>query len=356
MISEGVLYQDPFLYDEKTIRKYLLFFDNIKTIIPCEIEHYKYNHDFHETCSPIQFDFELYTKINDAAGSEAVDYFVIPEDDRKNLLDDFMNFLCEVTKNPDLHEILKWPDNFKARDHWLLMGEIEAPFVDLLIETKIASVLAHPVLPIKTCMIFDEIIANYLKSKYDFELIATAVADYNIDFLPVQISADELIDIQIVSQIIPDIYIPDLIHKLSLKEFFKIRNELTEHRNAFYCKVKKYKNQINENTKLGKHDEAFALLSEFHERVNISFNSYFSIASKILGKISIEKVNCYLGGIKLVCSGVTEIQSFCDLMLLLINYFNISSKQKINSVGFDYLIELDTKIKTEKMKQLISLQ
>jgi len=84
-----------------------LTYDSIKTIIPEEYyETTKYHQNFN-SCSDLLFDYELYNQVNDKAKSEVVGYFILPKDDRKELLDIMFNFLDSIIANDSLYNSLK---------------------------------------------------------------------------------------------------------------------------------------------------------------------------------------------------------------------------------------------------------
>lgn len=325
--KDAILYQDFYLSSESSIRKLLLTWDNVKTIIPNEFETYTKQHTFANTCSPFQFDFELYNKINDAAQSEIVGYFIISESDRHILLDDMFDFLNNIVKVEPLYESLKWPEKFVAKDYWFLHGTIERPLVDLLLEYNIAGMLAHPVLPIKAGNLFNEIAGNFVKNKYGFDLIATEIKNgfYDNDL---RIERDRgLLDISTISISLPDLYIPDLIKDIPLSEYFLIRQDLSPLRKEYLSEIEEYRSRINYLTDTGESDRAFELLCEFYERVNVSFQTYQNIARKVLRRFKVEKVQTILGGIKLFANEDPSILYYCDFLQIFFSLFNQKSKE-----------------------------
>lgn len=322
---------------------------------PNEFEPYTKQHTFASTCSPFQFDFELYNKINDAAQSEVVGYFVISDTDRHTLLDGMFDFLHNITRVEPLYESLKWPEKFVAKDHWFLHGTIERPLVDLLLEYNIAGMLAHPVLPIKAGNLFNEIVGNFVKNKYGFDLIATEIKN---DFYDNDLSIERdrsLLDISTISILLPDLHIPDLINDIPISEFFLIRQDLSPLRKDYLLEIEEYRSRINKLTEVGESDKAFELLCEFYERVNLSFQTYHNIARKVLRRFKIEKVQTILSGIKLFAKESPAIVSYCDFLQFFFSLFNQNSKEKINSVGFDYLMQLDAKLKLSGLKDRLNL-
>jgi len=348
--ADAIVYQDFYLSSEIYIRKLLLSWDSIKTIIPKEFEPFTKHHNFSSTCSPFQFDSKLYEKINDAAQSEAVGYFIIPDLDRNILLDSMFNFFHNVVKNESLYNSLKWPENFVARDHWFLHGTIESPLTDLLLEYNIAGMLAHPVLTIKTGNLFNEIVGNFVRNKYGFDLIG---AEINSDFYDDKLSIEKdrsLLDVSTISIFLPDLYLPDLIYKVPLNEYFIIRKDLAPLRKEYFSEIKSYRSRINSLTDSDEADKAFELLCEFYERVSVSFQTYQNQTRKLLSHFRIEKIQTILSGIKIFAKEFPTVLSYCDFLQFFFSLFNQDSKEKISTVGFDYLMRLDEKVKISDMK------
>lgn len=353
--ADAIVYQDFYLSSEIYIRKLLLTWDSIKTIIPKEFEPFTKHHEFSSTCSPFQFDFKLYEKINDAAQSEAVGYFIIPDPDRHVLLDSMFDFLHSVVRIEPLYQPLKWPENFVAKDHWFLHGTIESPLTDLLLEYNIAGMLAHPVLPIKTGNLFNEIVGNFVKNKYDFDLIGTEIkSDFYDDKLSIE-KDRSLLDVSTISISLPDLYVPDLINKIPLNEYFIIRRDLSPLRKEYLSEIKDYRSRINNLTDAGEDDKAFELLCEFYERVNVSFQTYQNLTRKVLRRFRIEKIQTILSGIKMFAKEFPTIISYCDFLQFFFSLFNQNSKEKINTVGFDYLVRLDEMVKISGLKDRLNL-
>jgi hypothetical protein len=353
--KDAILYQDLYISSESLIRKLLLTWDSVKTIIPNEFKSYTKHHEFLNTCSPFQFDFKLYNKINDAAQSEVMGYFVLPDSDRHMLLDGMFNFLHNIIELEPLYESLQWLKSSVAKDHWFLHGTIERPLVDLLLEYNIAGVLAHPVLPIKAGNLFNEIVGNFVKNKYKFDLIATEIKD---DFYDdgLRMETDQiLLDISTISIALPDLYIPNLISNMPLSEYFKIRQDLSPLRKKYLIEIEEYKSKINKLTEVGENDKAFELLSEFYERVDQSFQTYHNVVRKLLRRFKVEKVQTILSGIKLFTNELPEIVTYCDFLQLFFSLFNKDLKKIINTVGFDYLVQLDAKLKLLELKNRLNL-
>jgi hypothetical protein len=353
--ADAILYQDFYVSSESYIRKLLLTWDSIKTIIPKEFEPFTKHHDFSATCSPFQFDFELYEKINDAAQSEAVGYFIIPDPDRHLLLDSMFEFLHNVVRTEPLYESLKWPKDSVAKDHWFLHGMIESPLTELLLEYNIAVMLAHPVLPIKAGNLFNEIVGNFVKNRYGFDLIGTEIeSDLYDDKLGIEKDRD-LLDVSTISISLPDLYVPDLISKISLDEYFLIRRDLSPLRKEYLSEIEDYRSKINGLTDAGEHDKAFQLLCEFYERVNVSFQAYENLTRRVLRRFKVETIQTILSGIKILAKEFPAILSYCDFLQLFFSLFNKNSKEKINTVGFDYLVRLDETAKISALKERFNL-
>jgi hypothetical protein len=350
-----IVYQRLYLNSESYIRKLLLTWDTIKTIIPKEFESTTNYHKHSDNCSPLQFDFNLYKKINDAAQDNVVGYFIVSESDRYKLLDSMFELLERVIKIKPLHESLKWSNNNIATDHWFLLGGIEKPLAELLIEYQMASVLTHPVLTIKAGNLFNEIVGNYIKERYGFDLVSTDVKD---EFYEKKLNIsnyNNLLDISTLSLLIPDLYIPDIIYKISLNEFFKVRQDLNLLRREYLAEIDRYKSEINMLTNNGDDEKAFEILCEFYQRINISFQTYFNLAKKLLRPFKIEKVQTIISGIKILSREFPAIVTYCDFLQLFFSIFNIGSKEKINNVGFDYLIDLDKQVKLMNFKNKLNI-
>jgi hypothetical protein len=353
--TDAIVYQEFYLSSESLIRKLLLTWDTVRTIIPKEDEPFTIHHNLSGTCSPLQFDFKLYEKINDAAQNEVVGYFIIPDSDRYTLLDCMFDLLHNVIKIEPLYESLKWTNNYVAKEHWFLHGGIESPLTDLLLEYKIAGMLDNPALPIKAGNLFNEIVGNYVKNKYDFVLIGTEIKNEFYD-TNLNIEKDKsLLDVSTLSISLPDLYVPDLIYKIPLNEFFKIRRDLSPLRKKYLDEINGYKLRINNLTEAGEDDKAFELLCEFYERVNISFQIYFNLTKKALRLFKIEKIQTILSGIKIFAKEFPTVISYCDFLQFFFSLFNKNSKEKINTVGFDYLVHLDKMVKISELKNRLNL-
>jgi hypothetical protein len=353
--TDAIVYQEFYLSSESLIRKLLLTWDTVRTIIPKEDEPFTIHHNLSGTCSPLQFDFKLYEKINDAAQNEVVGYFIIPDSDRYTLLDCMFDLLHNVIKIEPLYESLKWTNNYVAKEHWFLHGGIESPLTDLLLEYKIAGMLDNPALPIKAGNLFNEIVGNYVKNKYDFVLIGTEIKN---EFYDTNLSIEKdksLLDVSTLSISLPDLYVPDLIYKIPLNEFFKIRRDLSPLRKKYLDEINGYKLRINNLTEAGEDDKAFELLCEFYERVNISFQIYFNLTKKALRLFKIEKIQTILSGIKIFAKEFPTVISYCDFLQFFFSLFNKNSKEKINTVGFDYLVHLDKMVKISELKNRLNL-
>jgi hypothetical protein len=353
--NDAIVYQKFYLSSESYIRKLLLTWDTVRTIIPKEDKPFTIRHNLSRTCSPLQFDFKLYKKINDAAQNEVVGYFIIPDSDRYTLLDCMFDLFHNVIKIEPLYESLKWTNNFEATDHWFLHGRIESPLTDLFLEYKIASILTHPVLTIKAGNLFNEIVGNYVKNKYGFDLIGTKIKN---EFYDNNLSIEKdksLLDVSTLSISLPDLYVPDLIYKIPLNEYFKIRRDLSPLRKEYLDEIKGYRSKINSLTENGEDDKAFELLCEFYERVNISFQTYFNLTKKVLRPFKIEKIQTILSGIKIFAREFPTVISYCDFLQFFFSLFNKNSKEKINTVGFDYLVHLDEIVKVSELKDRLNL-
>lgn len=353
--TDAIVYQEFYLSSESLIRKLLLTWDTVRTIIPKEDEPFTIHHNLSETCSPLKFDFRLYEKINDAAQNEVVGYFIIPDSDRYTLLDCMFDLLHNVIKIESLYESLKWANNYVATEHWLLHGRIESPLTDLLLEYKIAGILDNSALPIKAGNLFNEIVGNYVKNKYGFVLIGTEIKN---EFYDANLSIEKdksLLDVSTLSISLPDLYVPDLIYKIPLNEFFKIRRDLSPLRKKYLDEINGYRSRINSLTENGEDDKAFELLCEFYERVNISFQTYFNLTKKVLRPFKIEKIQTILSGIKIFAREFPTVISYCDFLQFFFSLLNKNSKEKINTVGFDYLVHLDKMVKISELKDRLNL-
>lgn len=356
MISaDAIVYQDFYLSSEIYVRKLLLTWDSIKTIIPKEFEAFTQHHEFSNTCSPFQFDFILYEKINVAAQSEAIGYFIMPDSDRHILLDSMFNFPHNVVRIEPLYQSLKWSENYVAKDHWFLHGTIESPLTDLLLEYNIAGMLAYPVLPVKAGNLFNEIVGNFVKSKYGFDLIGTEIKS---DFYDEKLGIEKdrsLLGFSTLSICLPDFYVPDLLTKIPLNEYFIIRRDLSPLRKEYFSEIRDYRSRINNLTYAGEADKAFELLCEFYERVNASFQTYQNLTRKVLRRFRIEKIQTILSGIKMSAKEFPTIISYCDYLQFFFSLLNLNLKEKINTVGFDYLVRLDEKVKISGFKDRLNL-
>ena len=349
-----ILYQDLYVSAEYLIKKYLLTYDNIKTIIPKEYYGTTKYHENFNTCSDLQFDFELYKKVNNCAQSEVVDYFVIPETDRKELLDIMFNFLDSVVSNKSLYNSLKSGPK-RARFYWILGGEIEKPLVELLLEYELAVLLARPELPIRVANLFSEIVGSYIKNKYSFDMIPSKITGEMYDENIFKENDIEILNKRIVSTIIPDIYLQDLIEKTPLNEFFKIRNDLLPLRRKYLNEIEEYRDEINLYMNKGNEQAAFELLNEFHIRVNESFQRYSSLVHKTVKFMKKTKVGLVLNGLTILFGDMLKSAKYYDYLQLFFALFNASIGTEIESFGFDYLIELQAKLKLRELKRNLNI-
>jgi len=163
------------------------------------------------------------------------------------------------------------------------------------------------------------------------------------------------LDVSTLSISLPDLYVPDLIYKTPLNEFFKIRRDLSPLRKKYLDEINGYKLRINNLTEAGEDDKAFELLCEFYERVNISFQIYFNLTKKALRLFKIEKIQTIFSGIKIFAKEFPPVIFYCDFLQFFFSLFNQNSKEKINTVGFDYLVHLDKMVKISELKDRLNL-
>ena len=218
--------------------------------------------------------------VNDAAQAEVAGHFIINEGERKELLDGMFSLLNHIVCNNNLYESLKFSNNSVAKYHWFLGGEIERPLVDLLLESNIAAVLADAVLPIRAGNLFDEIVGNYIKRKYKFDLISEGISDPVYEKNMINDENKNLLNNYTVAVTIPDFYLPGLINEVPLTEYFKIRKDLLPLRKNYLAEVYKLKKEINSLSAQDKEAEAYEALLSFHERVFASFQVYSNLLKK----------------------------------------------------------------------------
>lgn len=133
-------------------------------------------------------------------------------------------------------------------------------------------------------------------------------------------------------------------------------DEIYHHSEKKYLdEINGYRSRINSLTENGEDDKAFELLCEFYERVNISFQTYFNLTKKVLRPFKIEKIQTILSGIKIFAREFPTVLSYCDFLQFFFSLLNKNSKEKINTVGFDYLVHLDKMVKISELKDRLNL-
>lgn len=367
---EIVYYPDLFLSDENLIKTLALFWESAKTIIPPSqkkaIDNFIAGKNHNLTFYPA----ELYDKVNSELESTVLDFIVIKDSERRNAADKMFDVLTNWNNDTKFYDSLKINSindliGQTIEWYWFLHEKVEQSLIELMLEEKIivnwapGEMVCFP----EVGKAYMSIISNEIKNDRNIRLITndeySLSSKSGVNLKKVNYNQNIEEGYQLISLAIPEIFInQNSIKKLPWKDIKSIRKDLLPLSGKYYSEIETYQTEINKLYRQGKSDEAFNKFCEFCERVAISFQPFAKEVNSILRKLSSQRCLSFTTGLLLptvkLLESKDELQKICDISAIAITAANYSFDKNSQILGFEYLENLNRKIKVKNFKNTIT--
>ena len=249
--------------------------------------------------------------------------------------------------------------------YWFLHEKLEQSLVELLLEEKLVvnwspgEIICYQ----EVGKAYMSIISNEIKNNRSVRMLTndefSVASKSGVNLIKTSYSQNIEEGYQLVTLAIPEIFVkPNAIKKLTWKDIKAIRKDLLPLSNQYYSEIEKYQDEMNQLYKDGKRDEAFNKFCEFCEKVALSFRPYAKEASKIIKKISSQRLLTYATGIMLptirLLEPDSELEKLCDISAIAITSANYMYDTNKPVTGFEYLENLNRKIKIRNFKNSVT--
>ncbi len=367
---EIVYYPNLFIDDENLIKTIALFWGSVRTIIPPS--HKSAIDDFLSgKCPNLTFyPAELYDKVNTELEYNVLDFLVIQDIERKRAAEKMLDVLTKWNVDTRFYDSIKINsiDDLIGKTvewYWFLHEKLEHSLIELMLEEHIivnwspGEMVCYP----EVGKSYMSVISNEIKNNRNIRLLTndeyslSSKSGVNLNKIDYAQNIEE--GYQLISLAIPEIFIkPNSIKKLTWKDVKIIRKDLLPLSQEFYSEIEKYQSEINELYRNGKDDEAFNKFCEFCERVSASFQPFAKEVNSIIRKLSSQKFLSYTTGILLptvkLLESKSELEKICDISAIALTVANYSFDKNKPIVGFEYLENLNRKIKVRGFKNTIT--
>jgi len=306
----------------------------------------------------------------DVGGREVLGFLVVSDGERKQASERMFDLVCNWNRDTGFYESLKIQSLSDLGGKvvtwsWLLNEKLERPLVELLLEEK----LVYPLGPgeITGC---DEVWKSYMsilgeeiKRERDVRLITDDEfcigAKSGVELIRAGSEKEVEEGYQLVSLAIPEVFIDEeTLRMLSWEKVMEIRKDLLPFADSYHAEVESYEREINSLATVGKDEAAFEKLSEFCERVAISFRPFTKETRKTLRLARSPRMIGFINGVVLpaikLIAPHAELAELCDIASVSSTSGHYILSRKRPLVGFDYLENLNRKLNVERLRGVVT--
>lgn len=367
---EVIYYPDLYVYSQETLKSLLLCWGNIRTIVPRSHMNYIKSYLDGSVKKHINYPLEEYKKVLHLAGEPIIDFLIIRDSERKRASEKMFDLICHWNKNTSFYDSLKINSiddlvNKWVTWYWFLNEKLEQPLVELLLEEKLVVNLAPGEITgyEEVGKSYMSIIAEEIKRRRNIRLITddefpvAAKSGLDLVYLPSEKQREDAY--QLVSVAIPQVFIrPSILKSLSWEQVLEIRKDLLPFAESYHRELEEYQLSINSLQKEGKDEEAFDKFREFCERVTISFKPFSIETSRILRLTKNAEAIAFITGITLPAMKLvipfSQVAQYCDITAISLMASRYALSKSRIPIGFEYLENLNRKLKIKRMKGMIT--
>ncbi len=354
-------YPNLYVSDEHTLKSLLLFWGDVRTIVPPSTKHWieSYLNGRTNAHDP---SLELVKKVNDIAGRSAVDFVVISDEERHRSTQKMMRLLDQWGADShffDQYRINSIDDLIgkTIEYYWFLHEKLEQPLVQRLASENLAVNVAPGEM-----VSFKEIGHTYMSilgeeirtgrnlplvTDQELLVIPRMYSQYTRAALPNQVHYDGY---QLVGLAVPDVFLGKKeLGKLSFKRILEIRNDVLPLAEAYHSEISSYQGRINALANAAQEKEAFDLFLELCNRIAHSFHPFAKEYGKILRFFSRSQNITLLTGIALPTIKLllekADVEKVCEIAAISTTAANYYIESHNVKGGFEFLSTLNRSIR-----------